>query len=150
MVVWLRIRTSYGSREHDNETANFIQGGGCTDQIHSDDTRISGCCTVSTVGRDSVCGIATRYGLHSPGTESRWKARFSAPAQASPESHPASYKISTDSFPGVKRPGTHPHLTPKLKSRAIFPFRLWSFMACYRVNFIPLSFYVGTEWCPHL
>ena len=51
-------------------------GVGCTDQIHSDDTRISGCYTVLTVGRDSVGGIATRYGLDSPGIESRWRRDF--------------------------------------------------------------------------
>jgi len=31
------------------------------------------------VGRDSVVGIATRYGLGGPEIESRWGARFSAP-----------------------------------------------------------------------
>ena len=32
-------------------------------------------------------------------------ARFSAPVQTGPGVHPASYKIGTGSFPGVKRPG---------------------------------------------
>ena len=31
-------------------------------------------------------------------------ARFSAPIQTGPGAHPASYKIGTGSFPGVKRP----------------------------------------------
>jgi hypothetical protein len=31
--------------------------------------------------------------------------RFSAPVQTGPEAHPASSKMSTESFPGVKRPG---------------------------------------------
>jgi len=31
--------------------------------------------------------------------------RFSAPVQPGPEAHPASYTMSTGSFPGVKRPG---------------------------------------------
>jgi hypothetical protein len=46
------------------------------------------------VGRDSVVGIATRYGLDGPGIESRWGRDFSQPSGA----HPAS-------FPGVNRPG---------------------------------------------
>jgi hypothetical protein len=55
--------------------------------------------------RDSSVGIATRYWLDGPGIESRWLARFSAPVQIGPGAHPASYKMSTGSFPGVKRPG---------------------------------------------
>jgi len=46
-------------------------------------------------------------------------ARFSAPVQAGPEAHPASYTTGTGSFLGVKRPGcgvNHPsHLVPRLK-----------------------------------
>jgi len=79
--VWLRIRTNYGAGEHGNETANFIHGGGRTDQINSDDTRISGYYTVLTVGRDSVGGTATRYGLDSPGIESRWRRDFPHPSR---------------------------------------------------------------------
>ena len=33
------------------------------------------------------------------------EARFSAPVQTGPGAHPASYAMSTGSFPGVKRPG---------------------------------------------
>jgi hypothetical protein len=64
-------------------------------------------CTLSTqcVGRDSVVGIATRYGLDGPGIESRWGARFSARIQTGPEAYPASCTMGTGSFPGVKRPG---------------------------------------------
>jgi hypothetical protein len=57
------------------------------------------------VGRDSSVGIATRYGLNGPGIESRWGARFSAPVKTVPGAHPASYKMSTGSLPGVKRTG---------------------------------------------
>ena len=32
-------------------------------------------------------------------------AKFSSPVQAGPGAHPASYKMGTGSFPGVKRPG---------------------------------------------
>jgi hypothetical protein len=31
--------------------------------------------------------------------------KFSAPVQIGPGAHPASYKMGTGSFPGVKRPG---------------------------------------------
>ena len=45
--------------------------------------------------------------------------RFSTPVQTGPGAHPASYKMGTGSFPGVKRPGRsidHPsHLAPMLK-----------------------------------
>jgi hypothetical protein len=43
-----------------------------------------------------VVGIRTRYGMVSPGIESRWGRDFP---------HPASCTIDTGSFPGVKRPG---------------------------------------------
>jgi len=79
--VWLRIGTSYDAGENGNETASFIQGGGCTDQTHSDDIRISGCYTVLTVGRDSVGGIATGYGLESPEIESRCRRDFPHPSR---------------------------------------------------------------------
>jgi len=65
-------------------------------------------------GRDSSVGIATRYGLDGPGTESRWGARFSAPVQTGPVAHPASYTMGTGSFLGVRRPGRdadHPPLS---------------------------------------
>ena len=45
--------------------------------------------------------------------------RFSTSVQTGPGAHPASYTMSTVSFPGVKRPGRGvdhpPHLTPRLK-----------------------------------
>jgi len=33
------------------------------------------------------------YGMDGPGIESRWKARFSAPVQTGPGTHPASYTL---------------------------------------------------------
>jgi len=53
---------------------------------------------IKVVGRDSVLGITTRYGLDGP-------RRFSAPVQTGLEAHPASYIMGTGSFLGVKRPG---------------------------------------------
>jgi len=54
-------------------------------------------------------GIATRYGLDSPGIES---VRFSAPAQTGPGAHPASCTMGTGSLPGVKRPWRDVDHTP--------------------------------------
>ena len=53
-------------------------------------------------GPGNVVGIATGYGLASPGIESRWGARFSAPVQTGPGAQPASCTIGKGSFPGVK------------------------------------------------
>ena len=63
------------------------------------------------VGRCSSVGIATGYGLDSPGIESRWGTRFFAPVQTGPGVHPASCTMSTGSFPGVKS-GRGVMLTP--------------------------------------
>jgi hypothetical protein len=41
------------------------------------------------VGRGGAVGTATRYGPNSPGIESRWVARLSAPVQTGPRDHPA-------------------------------------------------------------
>ena len=88
-------------------------------------------CTPSQVVRDSSVGIATGYGLDGPGIESRWEARFSAPVQTGPGAHPASYKMGTGSFRGVKsgrgvQLTSHPLLMPwSGKSRAIPLLPLW-------------------------
>jgi hypothetical protein len=60
-------------------------------------------------GRYSKAGTATRYGLHSPGVESRWRGgeggRFSALVRTGPGAHPVSYTMGTEPFPGINRPG---------------------------------------------
>ena len=66
-------------------------------------------------GRDSSFGIATRYGLDSPGIEYRWWAIFSVSVQTGPEAHPTPCTMVTGPFTGVKRPGgvvltAHPRL----------------------------------------
>jgi len=70
------------------------------------------------VSRDSSVGIATRYGMDDPGSNSVG-ARFSAPVQTGPGAHPSSYTMGTGSFPGVKRPGRGVdhllHLASRLK-----------------------------------
>jgi hypothetical protein len=54
--------------------------------------------------RVSSVGTAIRYGLDSPGIESRWDDIFRTLPEG-PEAHPASYTMGTGSSPGVKRPG---------------------------------------------
>jgi len=55
----------------------------------------------------------TWYGLGGPGIESQWGARFFAPVQTGPGTHPAPYKMGMGSLPAVKRPGHDvDHLTP--------------------------------------
>jgi hypothetical protein len=67
------------------------------------------------VGRDSSVGIATRYGLDGPGSNLGEGEIF----HTRPDRHPASYKMDTGSFPGIKRPERgvdHPqHLAQRLK-----------------------------------
>jgi hypothetical protein len=94
----------------------------------------------------SVVGIAADYGMDGPGIESRWRARFSAPVQTGPGAHPASRKMGTGSFPGVKSGWgvtltPHPLLVPwSRKGRAIPLLPLWtirpvqSLSACTRVH----------------
>ena len=83
------------------------------------------------LGWDSSVGIATRYSLDSPGIESWWGARFSAPVKTGPGSHPASCLMGTGSFPGIKCGRgvlltTHPLLVSRSwKSRAIPLPTLW-------------------------
>jgi hypothetical protein len=55
-----------------------------------------------TCGPGISVGIVTGYGLNGPGTKSRWRAKFSAPVQIGPGTHPASCTMDTESFPGAK------------------------------------------------
>jgi hypothetical protein len=57
-------------------------------------------------GPGSSVGIATGYGLDSPGIESRWGGGdFSHTSRLPPGAHPTSCTMATGFFPGVKRPG---------------------------------------------
>ena len=76
-----------------NQTLSRNHGSQCeTVTNYEVDTRIF------RVGLDISVGIATRYGLDSPGIESRWGARFSAPVQTVPGVHTPSYRMDTGSF----------------------------------------------------
>jgi len=52
-------------------------------------------------GTGSSVGITTELRVGRSGIESRWGRDF-PPVQTGPGAHPASYKMSTGSFPGVK------------------------------------------------
>ena len=98
-------------------------------------------------GPGSVVGIATGYGLDGPGSNPGGGARFSAPVQTGPGAHPASCKMGTGSFAGVKSSRgvtltPDPLLVPwSRKSRAIPLRHLWavqpvqSLSACTTVHF---------------
>jgi hypothetical protein len=78
------------------------------------------------------------------GFESRWERDF-PPVQTGPGAHPASCKMCTGSFPGVKCGRgvlltTHPLLVPRSwKSRAIPLPTLWATPGLQRDNFTFLS-----------
>ena len=67
---------------------------------------------IKIVGRDSSVGIATRYGLDGPVIEFRWGRDFPHPPTQSPEVHPTSYVVGTESFQGVKWPERSVNLPP--------------------------------------
>jgi len=93
-------------------------------KVHIKDSNILGA-TIQNLWAGGVVGIATGYGLHGPGIESRWGGRFSAPVQTDPGAHPAFCTMRTGTFPGVKngrgvKLTPHPLLVPwSRKSRAI-------------------------------
>ena len=105
---------------------------------------IKACCGC---GPGSAVSIATGYGLDGPGIKCRWGARFSAPVQTGPGTHPASYTMGNGCYSGVKggRSVTltsHHLLVPwSRKSRAIPLLPLLavrpvqSLSACTRVHF---------------
>ena len=79
----------------------------------------------------SSVGIATELQTGRSGIESRWGRDF-PPVQTGPGAHPASCKMGTGSFPGIKCGRgllltTHPLLVPRSwKSRAIPLPTLWA------------------------
>ena len=97
-------------------------------------------CQTVLCGPGSSVGIATDYGRS--GIESRWGRDF-PPVQTGPGAHPASCKMGTRSFPGVKCGRgvlltTHPLLVPRSwKSRGIPLPTLWATPWLYG-NTLPL------------
>jgi hypothetical protein len=75
--------------------------------------------TFTLLGRDSVVGIATRWGLDSPGIESLWGRYFPHPSRPAlgPIQPPIQWVPGLS--PGGKAAGTalttHPYLAPRLK-----------------------------------
>jgi hypothetical protein len=57
------------------------------------------------VGRESVVGIATGYGLDGPVIESRWGRDFPHPSRTARWAPPSSYTIPIGPFPSLKLPG---------------------------------------------
>jgi len=60
------------------------------------------CVCVCVCGPGSSVGIATDYGLDGPGSNPGGDEISPPPVQTGPGAHPASCKIGTGSFPGVK------------------------------------------------
>ena len=91
-------------------------------------------------GLGSSVGLATELWAERSGIESRWGRDF-PPVQIGPGAHPASCKMGTGSFSGVKCGWgvvltTHPLLVPRSwKSRAIPLPTLWATKACNRDYF---------------
>jgi hypothetical protein len=90
------------------------------------------------LGRYSLDGIATRYGLDGPVIEPWWRARFSAPSR--PTLGPTQPRIQwiPGLSRGIKRPGSgvdHPTSSAEVKKiRAIPLLPILAFVACSRVN----------------
>ena len=84
-------------------------------------------------------GIATGYWLDGPGIESRWGARFSAPVQTGPGAHPASCRMGTRCFPGVKSGRgvtltSHPFVVPWSRKGRAIPYSLYGPYGLYRAS----------------
>ena len=93
-----------------------------------------------STARDSSAGIAARYGLDGPGDRIPVGARFSAPVQTGPGTHPAFCTVGTGSFKKERRLGhgaEHPPL-PKRRGHEMLGLYLyspsWAFVAGYREN----------------
>ena len=105
-------------------------------------------------GPGSSVGIATELRTGQSGIGSRWGRDF-PPFQNGPGAHPASCKMGTGSFPGVKCGRgvlltTHPLLVPRSrKSRAIPLPTLWAKKACNRDYFIFTFYRTISQDCNH-
>jgi len=89
------------------------------------------------VGRDSVFGIATRYGLDGPRIKSRWAGSFLHPSRPSPGTTQLPVQWVPGLFPGVKRAvrgADHPHKS-SVEVKEGVELSIWAFMSCYRARF---------------
>jgi len=101
------------------------------------------------VGRHSLGGVATGYGLGWSGDRTPAGTRFSAPIQIVPGALPASCTMGAGCFPGVRRPGLSVGYPPQSIVEVKELLLLLTFLACSRVNFTVhskhrFSLYPGT------
>ena len=82
------------------------------------------------MGRDSSVDITTCYGLEDTGIEFRWGAKFSVPAQTDPGAYPASNRMGTGSFPGVKWPGRGVNYPPPSSAEVSERVELYPYSPC--------------------
>jgi len=102
------------------------------EEKHSvDEIKFNSCLKEVVYGPGGSVGIVTELRAGRSGIEFRWGRDF-PPVQTGPGAHPASCKMGTWSFPGVKCGRdvlltTHPLLVPRSwKSRAIPLPKLWA------------------------
>ena len=97
----------------------------------------------------------TGYGLNGPRIESRWGASFCAHVQPGPGAHPASCRMSTGSFPGVKSSRgvtltPHPILVPwsrKSRTKPLLP--LWAVQAVQNLSACTVQLYLYSPYGPY-
>ena len=98
---------------------------------------------VTHVGRDSLAGMDS---LRAGRSRNRISvgARYYPPFQTGHGAHPASYVMSTVSFPVIERPGyivdySNLSRAEAKENKAVHLLYLWAFVACSRVHFVILG-----------
>ena len=81
--------------------------------------------------RDSVVGIATRYGVDGPGFAPQWGRDFPLPVQTGPGAHRASCAMGTRFLSrGVKRPGRGVNHPPPFSAEVKDRVELYLYFQC--------------------